>query len=185
VKREAGKETILGQPISFTISLDPLANAAEFAELNAFQHDLLKLSRAMSMTIAGLGDAEERLAAINRAIDVTPSLETEWRPKVLQLIQECKEIRRRISGDEVMRGRNENSLVSIQERLAEAASAVGYTLSKPTETARQSYRLAAEEHSEVLKRIREIRAKDLQAIEAALDAAGAPGTPGRLPAAIK
>jgi photosystem II stability/assembly factor-like uncharacterized protein len=181
VKRDAGKETILGAPISFQVKLDPLAQPAEFAQLAAFQRQIFQVQRTMSMTMAALDDIDERLSAISRAIDVTPTLEAKWRPLVIPLIQTAKDMRRRLTGDEAMRGRNENSPVSIQERLGEAAGAVGYTLSKPTDTARKSLDLASEELSAELAKIKQLLAKDIKELESALDAAGAPGTPGRLP----
>jgi hypothetical protein len=80
-----------------------------------------------------------------------------------------------------MRGRNENSPISILERLGEARSANRGAFVKPTKTAEESYAIAAEEFAVQLAKIKKIVEQDVKEIEAALDAAGAPGTPGRLP----
>ena len=81
----------------------------------------------------------------------------------------------------VLSTRNENSPVSILERLGEARGANRGALAKPTKTAEESYAIAAEEFAAELAKIRRILETDIKAIEAALDAAGAPATPGRLP----
>ncbi len=77
---------------------------------------------------------------------------------------------------------NENTPVSIQERVGYVLSSHRFALSPPTRTQQDSYRIAAEEFAEQLPRLRKLVEVDLKALEKALDAAGVPHTPGRLPA---
>jgi hypothetical protein len=53
--------------------------------------------------------------------------------------------------------------------------------SAPTAPQRRSYEIAAEEFDKVLSELRRLVEEDLASIEAELEAAGAPWTPGRLP----
>jgi hypothetical protein len=53
--------------------------------------------------------------------------------------------------------------------------------SAPTETHREAYRIAGDQLEPVLQDLRRLLAEDLPALEAKLDAAGAPWTPGRIP----
>ena len=54
-------------------------------------------------------------------------------------------------------------------------------LAPPTQTARESYRIAGEELTLELGKLRKILEGDLKNLEKALEDAGAPYTPGRLP----
>jgi hypothetical protein len=181
VKREAGRETPLAEPVAFVVRLDPRANAEEFAELRTFQLKLRQLNRAMSSAMDASTNLGERLAAVERALDLTTGVDAKFRTATATMIQQNRDIQRALRGDEVMRGRNENSPPSVQDRLGEAAGAVGYTLSKPTKTALDSYRIASEELAANVAKLRGLIEKDLKEIEDALDRAGAPPTPGRLP----
>ena len=71
--------------------------------------------------------------------------------------------------------------MSIQERIENVAGAQLYTSSAPTQTERDAYGIAADAFAPVLARLRAVATTDLPEIEAALEAAGAGDTPGRLP----
>jgi len=56
-----------------------------------------------------------------------------------------------------------------------------FSLARPTKTQRESYQIASEEFAGELAKLRALIDVDLRSLERALDAAGAPWTPGRLP----
>jgi photosystem II stability/assembly factor-like uncharacterized protein len=178
---EGGKATQLAGPQPFDVVYESGVDVAAVKALYEFNLKTQKLARAASMATDSLNAAVEKLEAFKRAADVTPSLDPKWGPTIVALIAETRDIRRAMNGDEVMRGRNENSPISIMERLGEARGANRGSFDKPTKTAEESYSLAAEEFAVQLAKIKRIVNEDVKAIEKALDAAGAPGTPGRLP----
>jgi len=178
---EGGKSTKLAGPSEFTVTYESGVDLDGVKALFDFQMKVQKLERAVGMASDAINQAAEKLEAIKRAIDVTPSLDPKWGPFVRTLVQQTKGIQRALRGDEVMRGRNENSPTSIVERLGEARGANRGALVRPTKTAEESYTIAADEFAAELAKIKKLVETDIKSIEAALDAAGAPGTPGRLP----
>jgi photosystem II stability/assembly factor-like uncharacterized protein len=178
---EGGKGTKLAGPLTFDVAYESGVDTSAVKALYDFNMKVQKLARATSMAVESLNTAGEKLEAFKRALEVTPSVDPKFSPVVRSLIRQTKDIRRAMSGDEVMRGRNENSPISILERLGEARGANRGSLSKPTKTAEESYAIAAEEFAVQFAKIKKIVEQDIKAIEAALNAAGAPGTPGRLP----
>ena len=53
--------------------------------------------------------------------------------------------------------------------------------SQPTQTLRDSYKVAEEEFGSVLAQLRDVVQADIPKLEKEMDAAGVPHTPGRLP----
>ena len=180
-RHDGGKATKLAGPVTFDVVYESGVDTTAVKALFDFNMKLQRLERATAMASEVSTNAGERLEAIKRALDVTPGLDPKWGPMVRDLIKLNRDIRRAMSGDEVMRARNENSLPSILERVGEARSANRGALVKPTKTAEESYAIAAEEFSIQLAKIKKLVEEDLKVVEKALDAAGAPGTPGRLP----
>src|SRR5262249_16006661 len=88
-------------------------------------------------------------------------------------------ILRALRGDTAVRARNENTPVSIVERVERLVD--GYQLSRPSGTQQESYQIASEEFTRELAKLRALIEKDLHELEKALDVAGVPWTPGRLP----
>ena len=80
-----------------------------------------------------------------------------------------------------MRARNENTPIAIAERVESIADEQLLALAKPTTTQRDAHRIASEEFKAELAKLRRLIDTDLRELERALDAAGAPWTPGRLP----
>ena len=80
-----------------------------------------------------------------------------------------------------LRARNENTPISISERVGEIEGSGFHALEKPTTTQQDTYKIASEEFGQELAKLRTLVEVDLKNLEKALDLAGAPWTPGRLP----
>jgi hypothetical protein len=80
-----------------------------------------------------------------------------------------------------LRGRNENTPISISERVQTIVTDLSNTLSKSTGTDRDGYTIAGREFTDQLSKLRTLMDVDVKELEHALDVAGAPWTPGRLP----
>jgi hypothetical protein len=88
-------------------------------------------------------------------------------------------LRTKLTGDRTRMKREEAFPPSIQSRVR---SAIQWDVtSPPTQTQRDAYQYAGTEFAEVLVELRTLIQDDLAAVEARLEEAGAPWTPGRIP----
>ncbi|HXV60893.1 MAG TPA: hypothetical protein VEK15_09370, partial [Vicinamibacteria bacterium] len=82
-------------------------------------------------------------------------------------------------GDRVRQRLSEPAKPSIRERVRRIVSGHWSSRYGPTETHRESLRIASTEWAETSARLRALLEVDLVEIERAMEAAGAPWTPGR------
>jgi hypothetical protein len=122
-----------------------------------------------------------RLDSLSRALDQTPGAKPEWKTQVRDLEKRVREALRVLRGDTALRARNENTPASISERVEYAVDSSRLSLARPTQTQREAYRIAGEMFTEQLAKLRKIFKEDVPELEKAMEAAGAPWTPGRLP----
>ena len=71
--------------------------------------------------------------------------------------------------------------VPLNWRIGGLAREYRQSTSAPTETMQANYRIVTEELPPILERFRQIGTVDLKALEDAMDKAGIPYTPGRIP----
>ena len=119
-----------------------------------------------------------RLTQIKRALALTPAAPEQLLQDAVTIEKKLTEIRRALQGDTFMRRLNEPVPPSIMQRIQNASFSA---TSAPTQTHRDSYSIAAEEFEGVLATLRSLMETDLKQLEEAMEAAGAPWTPGRLP----
>ncbi len=181
-KRVDGAVTPLGEPRSFAVK--PLENVTLPAEdreaLLAFQRKTARLQRAVLGAAEVASSTEDRLALIKKALDGTAGADPELATRARDLESRLWSIRDRLMGDHVKRRRSEPTLPSILNRVGRATRGWGSS-SAATTTSQQSYEAAAAAFEEVLEELRVLVEEDLAALEADMEAAGAPWTPGRLP----
>jgi hypothetical protein len=182
-KRVGGRTEKLSEPVAFNVTPEGASSmdVAALKELREFQVQVWKLQRAVSGTAEAADELNGRLQGVQRALDQTPGARPEWLAQVRDMEKRNREVLRALRGDAVLRGRNENTPHSISERVGYAVSSSRLSLARPTATEREAYRIASEEFAEVLPRLRKIARDELPALEKAMEAAGAPWTPGRLP----
>lgn len=151
---------------------------AERTLLADFQRKVAKLHRAVGGAVEVSGGAKSRIGLLKRAameamtdnkklMDQAEAFDNE----IDQLINE-------------LRGGRENSDIpppSIASRIGNVAGTIRLSTIKPTQTQLDQYELSNAEFAPVLARLRTLVEIDLPKFEKALEAAGAPLTPGRLP----
>ncbi|MBL8195140.1 MAG: hypothetical protein JNM06_15200, partial [Blastocatellia bacterium] len=76
---------------------------------------------------------------------------------------------------------NENVPISIAERASNVVDDQYLSTAPPTQTQLDSYKIASEEFTQELNKLRTLLEIDIKNLEKALDAIDAPWTPGRLP----
>ena len=170
-KRVDGVTRELDEPQRFqTEALGTASLAAQDKHaLLAFQQETAALQRAVLGAIRAADFTEDRLAHINKAILQAPEAD---RLYTIQLA---------LSGDRTIRSRAEPTPPSISQRVQGIVSGHWTSTSAPTETHRESYRIAGDQFEPVLDDLRTLIERDVRALEDDLDRAGAPWTPGRLP----
>ena len=124
---------------------------------------------------------EDRLAHINKAILQAPAADTALLDKTRALEDRLYTIQLALSGDRTIRSRAEPTPPWISQRVQRIVSGHWTSTSAPTQTHRESYRIAGEQFEPVLDDLRTLIEQDVRALEDDLDRAGAPWTPGRLP----
>lgn len=157
------------------------ATKEDLDALATFQKKVNDLNRALQGTLAGTTALQARLGAIKRAIDQTPRLTAKDRERVVALEAQLRLIVRELRGDAEMRKRQENTPLSITDKLDAIVGEQYYSLSAPTKTHQRLYDEAGASLAKELAKLREMTNKDVPALEKRLDEAGAPYTPGRLP----
>jgi hypothetical protein len=181
-KRVRGVTTPLIDGQAFNVVVDGLgAVAAEDRKaLFEFQQQVVRLERAVEGTLDAAKELSKRIEQIKKALDHTPAAAKD-KDAARALEQANRDILRSLRGDTALRARNENTPISIAERVETIVESERMSLAKPTTTARESYRIAGEELTVELAKLRKLVDVDLRELEKALDLAGAPWTPGRLP----
>ncbi|HYT89349.1 MAG TPA: hypothetical protein VEL76_11640, partial [Gemmataceae bacterium] len=182
-KRVGGKVTPLGEVREFKVVMDgaETLTPAGHKALAEFQQKVVRLQRAVAGALEAANDVASRLERIKRTLDHTPSIEAKWKAVARALEQRNRDILRALRGDTALRGRNENTPLSISERVNFIVRSQRYALARPTQIQREAYEIASEEFGQELTRLRTLIETDLRRLEQALEAAGAPWTPGRLP----
>jgi photosystem II stability/assembly factor-like uncharacterized protein len=182
-KRVDGKVTPLAGPQEFQVVVDGAEKilADDFRILSEFQQKVARLERAISGGLEAGNDLSRRLEQIKRALDHTPTIEAKWKDEVRTLEKRTRDILRALRGDVALRARHENTPTSISERVEYIVDTQRLSLARPTQTQQDAYRIASEEFAQELAKLRTLIDVDLKNLEKALDGAGAPYTPGRLP----
>jgi len=182
-KRVGGIVSPLAEPREFRVVAEGSEHmdVAERTALFEFQRKVARLNRAVSGALDAANELNNRLTQLQRAADTTPGVEPKWQEEVRSLEKRNRDILRALRGDTALRARNENTPVSISERVGYIVDSQRFSLAKPTKTQQESYQIASEDFTHELAKLRTIIDVDLKSVEKALDAAGAPWTPGRLP----
>jgi hypothetical protein len=177
-----GKYEDIGSAQDFRVM--PLGNAsmpAPDAELAfAQQSRAARLVRAVRAASGVLGEMRTRIGTLRQATIQTPGMDPAWVARIEAVEARLNALNVQMNGDRLVSSYQEPTLPGISARIGHATSNWS-TMGAPTETELEAYRIAGKAFESVLAELRTIAEQDMPAIEAALEAAGAGGTPGRLP----
>ena len=182
-ERVAGVTTPVAQPQQFSVVVEGAAtmNPQDRKALFEFQQKVTRLQRSVSGALDAANEARTRSDQMKRAIDQAPFVDRKLADQVRAADRKLNDILRALRGDVALRARNENTPESISERVFTIVSSQRLSLARPSQTAIQQYEIASQEFAEEQKKLRALLEGDLRDLEKALDAAGAPWTPGRVP----
>jgi photosystem II stability/assembly factor-like uncharacterized protein len=182
-KRVDGISTPLGEPQKLEAEALGTASlpAADKVALLKFQQETGALQRAVLGCLRAVEETKTRLDYVARAALQSPRADAALLDEARALEDRLHAIDVALSGDETIRSRSESTPPAIADRVDDVVSGHWTSTSAPTETHREAYRIAGDQLEPVLQDLRRLLAEDLPALEAKLDAAGAPWTPGRIP----
>ena len=183
VKQVDGEITEFSEPVSFDVTALDLATFAseDKAATLAFQMKVARLQRAVEGVMRSSSDVQTRLTHITEAIRQTPGVDEALLLEVREIESRLKGVLVELRGDPTLGERVEPAGPSIRGRVGNVVDSQWHVTSPPTRTERDAYRYAGEAFSKVLEDFRTLVETDLSNLEAKLEAAGAPWTPGRIP----
>ncbi len=170
-----------------TFKVEPLSNttlpAKDRKALVAFQVKVAELGRAVRGTAKAAENLSERIKYIKEALHHTPGAsETLMMMKQAGTIEkQVSEILRVLTGDKSISKRHANQPPSISSRINRLLYGHRRSSSEPTQTMRDQYRITGEEFDPILTKLRKLVEEDLKKLEADMENAKAPWTPGRIP----
>ncbi len=183
-KRVDGVVTPLGQPQTF--AAEPLGIAAlpapDRAAVLAFQQKTARLQRAVLGANKAIDETRGRLDHLKVALRDTPGADPALAGELRALELRLQDLTEALRGERTRPRRNEPGKMGLVSRVQGIVYGHWSSTAAPTATHRQAYDTAAAAFGDVLARLRTLVEIDLRRVEDRLEAAGAPWTPGRLPA---
>jgi hypothetical protein len=181
-RRVGGTLTQLGeaQPFVCEAAGAGTLSTPDRAELLAFERRTAKLQRAVLGGARALGEMQQRVTLLTKALASMPAPSEDLRRDVGALGGRLRELAVAFNGDPVVRAYNESAPPGLLERLNQVVGGGWSATCAPTRTHRDNVEIVAGEFSKALLALRGISG-ELAALEARAEAGGAPWTPGRLP----
>jgi hypothetical protein len=173
--------TPLGEPQEFEVKLVPgtVLPVPDYDDVTEFQRRTSELLRRAQGAAAEVRRAEERLRYMRAALKETPRAEPTLYARLDAIESRLGDARLLLMGDRIRGRLNESSVPSILGRVGRVAGGHWDTRQAPTTTQTQSIDIAQDAFDELSVELSTLLTTDLPALEAELEAAGAPWTPGR------
>lgn len=170
----------LGAPQSFEVK--PLPNTppgTDFVAVAAFQNETAEVMRKVGAVRVELDRVGERLRHLRAALVRTPRADPGLFGRVDSLGRSIARLSMRLHGDPARQRLDEATAPSIAGRVSQVISGHWDTRMMPTATQRRSLEVAAVALSALARELAALIEGDLARLEADLERAGAPWTPGR------
>ena len=182
-----GQRTQLVEPVDFEIEplLFPETSTENRLAIIEFAKQARNLADTVGATSVVLAKAQEQLDAIEKVVQANPQLDPALLQDVRALEVKLMDINEAFNGDPTKSRRSESAYPGFRSRLRTMMSGAVGSTEGPTETHRQQFAIIAAEYQGVAEQVSQLLDVDLPALNAKLDAAGAPWTPGRKIPGIK
>lgn len=178
-----GVYTELAGPQSFNAVVfeNTSLTAKDKKALVSFQKKVAELNRAVQGAVRATNDLTSRIGLIKEALLNTPAALPELMSQARAIERQTREVLRALTGDRTLSRRSENQPPSIQGRVSNIVYGFMRSTSAPTQTMKNQYKIAGEEFEPQLAKLKQLIEVDLKKLEKAMEEAGAPWTPGRIP----
>jgi len=176
-KKVDGVLTPLAEPRAFVVESLNLASLPEKdrTALLDFQKKAGELQRAMMGAGAAAEDALKNISYIKKALLDAPKADSKLAGTARAIEKRLQDEVLVLFGDRTRQRRNEVAPPSLMDRVAAQLDTTGPI----TATVRRDYEIAADGFGKLLEEMRATIEVDLKKLQAELEAAGAPWTPGR------
>ncbi len=151
------------------------------AELTTFHKQIWKLQGAISSAQKNLSEFKDKLASFKNAFKVTEGTTTDLFNQIKNAATKLDIIDKKLNGDASIAKRAANQPMSLSERLQYITWTMGSTTSAPTNTNKESYKIAEQQFNEVFNEMQSLKDININPLEKKLDELNAPYTPGRFP----
>jgi photosystem II stability/assembly factor-like uncharacterized protein len=175
--REVGRETFTAAPPAErarTVATDPA--------VQAFRLETARLQRVVLGTAALLTETIARVRALEAALPQAHVAVDTLQRDARALARRLDTLRLALNGDNTPSRLQQPSEPGLVSRLTDLVNGHWSTQQAPTGTQRRQFDLVARDAPPLLAQLRAIVERDLPALEARAERAGAPWTPGRVPA---
>jgi photosystem II stability/assembly factor-like uncharacterized protein len=176
IKQIAGPQSFEVYPLGAK-AMSPEDQAA----LAQFQLEVAHLNGAVTGALEAANEINTRLGIITRALEQTPGAYANLIAQADAIQSKNSEILRVLRGDRVLGEHGEPTPESIAERVGTIMENERMSSSLPSGTDRQSYEIASQQFAQTLAQLRSLIEVDLANLQKAMQAAGAPWTPGTIP----
>lgn len=151
---------------------------AERVALADFQRKVSLLQRSVNGALSAATEAKTRIGLLRRSAQEAPTSNQ-------SLVNEAKALDKRIDDilNELRGGREDSDIPPppLNQRINNVAGTIRLSSTKPTETQLNNYNIVMNEFKPLLARLRALIDVEIPKLEKALEDAGAPLVPGRLP----
>jgi photosystem II stability/assembly factor-like uncharacterized protein len=172
--------TSLGEPQPFEVV--PVPNIAGDADVRAsiaFQRQVADLMREVGGAGSAIGEASEKLTYMRAALVQTPGADEALFTRIDEVEGLLQQLQMRLWGDRIRSQLNESTEPSIANRIGRVFGNVIGTREAPTQTQRDSFGIGARDFRAFQGDLKSLLDGTFAELEQALEAAGAPWTPGR------
>ena len=182
-QKSEGKITDLTQPLWFNVYAEGTSSmkAEDHQALLDFQQKVARLYRAASGANKSADDLRAHLKQIKLALNEVPWADRGLTNRADNIEKQLNAIQRELRGDTALQARNENVPTAILGRIQGIMGDTRMTIQRPMQLHMDSYKVAAQEFTGVLDRLRNLIENDMTSLEKDMESAGAPWTPGRIP----
>ncbi len=172
----------LGAPQSFEVKPVPSTpSGVDFVAVAAFQQQTAELQRRVAGAGAQLGQMRDQLRHMRAALLQTPKADPALYARIDSVSQALAAFEFRLYGNPARQRLSESDAPSIRDRIGLVMAGHWQTRQTPTATMRRDVEIATAAFLALTGELTTLIAGDLARLEADLEAAGAPWTPGRRP----
>jgi photosystem II stability/assembly factor-like uncharacterized protein len=182
-KRVNGSVTEIAEPVAVKVVAEGEADLkpSERKALTELRRKVARLQNAVTGASATLDDSLNRLAVIKQAVQDAPQATAKLREQSVVLAARFNEVSVLLRGNPQYSERTQPEPPSVADRVFSVSGALRGANSLPTQTVIASYSVAASEFKVILAKLRTLVKNEMPKLEDALDKAGVPYTPGRIP----
>ena len=146
----------------------------------AVQKRAANLFRSVRGASRAQGELKTRIKHLTAAVDLTPSATEQQAQKARELASRLAQLSVLLDGDSTVRARQEPVPWSVSGRTSSLYYAISGSQNRVSGNHLASLDIAEAEYTRVADQLKSLQA-DITALEAELESAGAPWTPGRIP----